>query len=207
MAVYVGVGDAVFVDVGVFVLVNVMDIVFVTDGVSVRVAVIVAVYVNVYVCVWVYVYVDVSVLVNVEVNVLVGVLVLVNVYVEVYVNVGEFAFGVGVGVLVGVIVNVGDTHITLNTVWFENTAAGPPAPVPAIPPTFVKLWPHAEVVAHHVYEPDWSLILPSAQLTRGLVVPAPGFDPEYVKPVGTVSNNVVFAETLTLYVKKLLYES
>ena len=103
--------------------------------------------------------------------------------------------GVGVGVTVG----VGDKHITLNTVWFENTADGLSAPVPAIPPTFVKLSLHADVVAHHVYDPLWSLMLPRLQLTMGLVVVGgPGFAPEYVNPVGIVSYNVVFADTLSL---------
>jgi hypothetical protein len=112
--------------------------------------------------------------------------------------------GVGVGVTVG----VGDKHITLNTVWFENTADGLSAPVPAIPPTFVKLSLQALVVAHHVYEPLWSLMLPRAQLTIGFVVAGgPGFAPEYVSPAGTVSYNVVFADTLSLNNIKLLYES
>jgi hypothetical protein len=164
--------------------------------------------VSVYVFVGVGVLVNVDVSVYVKVKVLVGVYVLVNVYVGVnvgvYVNVGVLGFMVGVAVNVGVTVNVGDTHSTLNTTGFENSDTMPVAPMP---PTFVKLSAHADVVAHHVYEPDWSLMLPRLHVTMLPEVPAVGLDPAYVSPVGTVSNSTAFAATLGTNTMKLLYES
>jgi len=108
--------------------------------------------------------------------------------------------GVGVGVIVG----VGDTHSTFATTGFENSAGIPVAP---IPPTFVKAWLQAEVVAHHVYDPLWSLIFPRFQLTIPPESVPDGFDPEYVSPVGIVSYNVASAATLGINTVKLLYES
>jgi len=217
VCVHVGVNDGVTVDVPDCVHVGVLVNVSAPDG-RVNVGVTVGVHVGVFVTVIVgvsevvhtHVVVFVGVIVEVAVPETAGVDVHVFVIVHVAVAVGDvvnnpiFTVGVGVNEGVAVYVYVGDTHDTLNNTAFENSDTLPVAPMPA---TFGKLEPHAFVVAHHVYEPLWSLIFPRLQLTKGLVVPAPGLEPAYVKPAGTVSYSVTLACVLGIRTMKLLYES